>query len=119
MKSGEFTITKRFIELYVIRHSSSSYWADISIDDNGSGGRLKISSDYGNWEYYWGACGTSLKEFIKNLDIGYAANKFGEGNYFLFDDTIKFYNFSIVNTTKGVKFANELLENDEIVFTMI
>ena len=84
----ELTLTKSTVECYKIRSSKNSNWADITIDSNGSTGRIQIASDYGDWQRYWGACGSSFKEFLTKLNIEYAADKFGADNYFDLDKTI-------------------------------
>ncbi len=73
----DFIITKNNIECYKIRHSSATPWADINVDTHGKSGRLSIASDYGNWSYYWGACGEPFKQFLEGLDKHYVARKFG------------------------------------------
>jgi len=87
-----FTIEKKQIESYKIRNTDGGFaWADITIDDSGgkNAGRIQIASDYGQWQNYWGACGTPFKKFLGQLDIHYAAGKFGTGNHFDHDATIK------------------------------
>lgn len=84
-----YTITKSTIENYKLRHESGMYWADINIDAKGKTGRIQIASDFGDWQYYWGACGLSFKEFLIKLDIHYVAGKFGESHWFDIDKTIK------------------------------
>lgn len=88
METVKFTITKTQIECYKIR-SGKGAWADITIDAQGNTGRIQIASDYGSWQYYWGACGERFKRFLADLDIYYAAGKFGEGNWFDLDKTIE------------------------------
>lgn len=75
-------ISKSQVEVYKIRGLKHGAWADITIDANGTTGRISIASDYGSWERYWGACGCSFKEFLCDLDIHYTAGKFGVGNSF-------------------------------------
>lgn len=84
----EFTITKTQCELYKIRHKSGMYWADITLDYEGNTGRIQIASDYGSWQNYWGACGSSFKEFLTKLDIYYTAGKFGTDDWFDLDSTL-------------------------------
>lgn len=86
--SKELTIVKSQIEIYKIRKENSSLWADISLDYNGNAGRINISSDYGDWQYYWGACGEPFKDFLISLNIHYAANKFGADKYFDHEKTM-------------------------------
>jgi len=86
---AEYTIEKSTVENYKIRHPSGMYWADITIDDNGTAGRIQIASDYGNWQNYWSHCGMLFKEFLIGLGIDYSANKFGCNKYFDLEVNIK------------------------------
>lgn len=83
-----YTITKTTIENLKIRSVNGAF-ADINIDQKGETGRVQISSDYGNWQCYWGACGMPFKKFLTTLEIDYVAHKFGEANWFDLDATIK------------------------------
>lgn len=88
--NNAFNITKANIEVYWIRPKGhNSGWADISIDEGETSGRVSIASDYGGWSYYWGACGSGFKQFLIDLDIDYAAGKFGEGSYFDVETTVR------------------------------
>ena len=50
---------------------------DVFLDDLGNGqGKIIISNSYGeNYSYYWGAMGTDLKSFIKEINASYFADK--------------------------------------------
>lgn len=50
---------------------------DIFLDDQGNGrGKIIISNTSGyNFSYYWGSMGSSLKEFLCDIDSGYFINK--------------------------------------------
>lgn len=86
------TISKKTIQLYKIR-GEHGYWADISIDESAlSSGRIQIASDFGSWQNYWGACGSSFKEFLTQLNIEYTAEKFGADKHFDLDATIAHLN---------------------------
>jgi hypothetical protein len=76
-----FTCTKTNVECYKFR-SENSYWADITVDANGGKGRIQIASDYGAWQYYWGAAGENFKVFLTKLGIDYVADKFGCDKHF-------------------------------------
>lgn len=81
-------ITKKSVEVYQLRRfKDSSIWADIYIDENkdGTGGALSIRSDYGDWSYYWGSCGETLKEFICRIDNGYLMGKLARRDEFDYD----------------------------------
>ena len=92
-------ITKETIQLYKIREVGEMGWADISIDEGEQCGRISIASDWGNWQYFWGACGCPFKEFLVHLkkDIHYTANKFGAANWFDLDKTIEQIKREILN----------------------
>lgn len=56
---------------------------DIFLEDKGEGtGKITISDtcrDY-NFSYYWGAMGSDLKTFLKQINPGYFSNKLAVGN---------------------------------------
>lgn len=83
----KFTTEKTTVELYKIRGGNGSY-ADITIDAKDNTGRISISSDFGTWSYFWGACGEEFKPFLTGLDIDYAAGKFGENKWFDYEATM-------------------------------
>lgn len=82
----ENIVTKKTLECYSIRANKT--WAEIALDCGNKSGRLQIASDYGSWQYYWGAAGVPFKEFLQGLDIHYTAGKFGEGRWFDHEATI-------------------------------
>jgi hypothetical protein len=84
-------IEKTQIELYKVRLDGGQGWADISIDAKEKSGRIQIASDWGAWQYYWGACESSFKEFLIGLDIHYTAGKFGTDRFFDQEKTLKLY----------------------------
>ncbi|NDW19455.1 hypothetical protein D0T53_11120 [Dysgonomonas sp. 216] len=65
------------------------YWADITLAYEGNTGRIQIASDYGSWQNYWGACGSSFKVFLTKLEMEYTATKFGADDWFDLDATLK------------------------------
>lgn len=87
MAKTEFIITKTKVEVYKMR-SKDFAWADITIDAKETTGRISIASDYGNWQNYWGACGTSFKKFLQEINIDYCATKFGANKWFDLDKTV-------------------------------
>ena len=93
MEKSEFTIEKSKVECYKIRHPQTGmYWADITLDVMGSKGRISISSDFGNYANFWGACGSGgFKKFLTEIDRYYAADKFGADKWFDLDHTLKYY----------------------------
>jgi hypothetical protein len=86
------TVTKSSVELYQIRFGDSSVgWADITIDAQGTMGRIQIASDYGNWQNFWGACGTDFKSFLGQINKDYAATKFGVEEWIDVAGTLRMY----------------------------
>lgn len=84
-------VSKATTEVY--RLKSERDFANIFIDsaDGATHGTILIHSSYGHWSKYWGACGERFKCFLVDLDIHYAATKFGCGNYFDVSATIEKY----------------------------
>ena len=82
-------ITKTAIQSYKIRGAKHGAWADITVDEGVKSGRLSISSDYGDWQYYWGACGCSFKEFLTGVGKCYVAGKFRADNHLDMKSTAK------------------------------
>jgi hypothetical protein len=82
-----YTFTKKTVECYQFRNLKEG-WADITIDAHEKSGRISIASDFGDYQYYWGACGTSFKELLASLDIHYAAGKFGADKFFDLESTV-------------------------------
>jgi hypothetical protein len=89
MEKTDYSIEKTTVECYKIRHYRG--YADITVDSLGTKGRISISSDWGNYSYFWGACGCSFKQFLININIEYVADKFGADRWFDIESTIKFY----------------------------
>ena len=84
---------KKNVEKYEIRiPETSSYWADIIVDDYGGEkyGRIYIISDYDSsgWSYFWSGCGVPFKQFLTQLDIEYTAGKFGQNKHFDLEKTL-------------------------------
>ncbi len=120
MKISEFTIEKSTVDCYKLR-STSGMWADITIDDNGTKGRIQIASDYGSWQNYWGACGVDFKSFLCGLDKHYVAGKFGANRWFDAEKTITEYRTVIkenikdgyISKQKGISVLSELQSLEE------
>lgn len=115
----KFSMIKTVVECYKIRHNSGMYWADITIDGNHkNSGRIQIASDYGDWQYYWGACGESFKEFLIHLNIDYVAGKFGEDHWVDVDKTIKMYKNYVLESRRKEYFTAEFARiiYDEITY---
>lgn len=92
----ETTITKTQVECYKIRNASGIYWADIVLDSGDDKGRISISSDFGTWSYFWGACG-NFKKFLIKINKEYLADKFNEDRHFDLIGTIKEYKNQIID----------------------
>ena len=85
------SITKKSIDVYKVRSDNNQFsWADISIDqqviEDGERARnpfrISISSDYGNWAFYWSHPGSCWRSFLLEISIDYAAGKFGASEWF-------------------------------------
>lgn len=102
MDKQEFTIEKTTVECYKIRHPQTGmYWADITIDSMGSKGRISISSDFGNYANFWGACGKGgFKNFLTEINIDYAADKFGADRWFDLDSTLNGYKRDVMQNRR-------------------
>jgi len=109
MKNTEYRISKSTIEAFKIR-SNEMYWADINIDANGTQGRIQIASDFGNWQNFWGACGTSFYEFLAKLNIDYFAGKVGANKWFDLDKTIKYLEERIEDCAEDKSHKKTLLK---------
>lgn len=105
----EFNITKETVQVYKLRPAKAGAggWAYITIDAHKSGGRIQIASDYGSWQYYWGAAGENFKKFLIGLDIHYVAGKFGCGRHFDFDKTIIFWKREILRCRRDMSLDAE------------
>jgi hypothetical protein len=87
-----FATTKSTIECYKIRSTDGGFaWADITIDANGTTGRIQIASDYGNWQNYWSHCGTDFKSFLGRINSQYAAEKFSAQPWIDVAGTVQLY----------------------------
>lgn len=89
MNKTTYTITKSNVECYKIRSNNHS-WADITIDAKDNTGRIQIVSDFGDWQFFWGACGKPFKKFLQGLKIDYVANKFNANRWFDLNGTVKY-----------------------------
>jgi hypothetical protein len=112
MKTEKFTIEKTTIECFKMR-SPSGTWADISIDANGKAGRIQIASDYGSWQFYWGACGCEFKEFLCGLDKHYVAGKFGASKWFDSEKTLSEYR-AVIKENFNDGYINKEVNDDAL-----
>lgn len=88
-----YILTKSSVEIYRFRAQGAPYWADVTIDSTpgSKAGRISITSDFGNWTSYWGACGETFKTFLARLDKNYLARNFGADRFFDAAETIRYY----------------------------
>lgn len=103
MKPEEYTVTiNTNIVCYRLRHPSGMYWADITIDaaEGAEEGRIFIASDFGSWQRYWSHCGEPFRKALMGMGIDYVAGKFGEDEYLMFDETMKWYRENILQARK-------------------
>ena len=112
----QYSIKKSLSQVYKFRRPQASYWADITLDDNGTCGRIQIASDFGAWQYYWGACGCPLKEFLIGLNYHYVAGKFKVEEDFFEDETILRYKKDLLaeRRNEGISQQDARLVYDEI-----
>lgn len=90
-------ITKSKIDVYKIRQPDGFGWADIAIDagwlessrDKQNCFRISISSDYGNWAFFWSHPGKCWRKFLISIDMHYAANKFDASKWFDIEATAR------------------------------
>lgn len=75
--------------------------ADIILEDLGEGkGKIIIAAAYGyNFSYYWGSMGSSLKEFLCSINVGYFINKLSDPN----DNGVFDGKASVANIRKYIK----------------
>lgn len=111
IEPGSYVIKKTTVEVYKLRHPTGLYWADITIDAQGKAGRISIASDFGDWQNYWGSCGSSFKEFLCGIDRHYAGNKFGSNKWFNHEKTIAGLKHQISESEKyGYQHSKEVKE---------
>ena len=67
-------ITKTLTETYTLR-GEHGLWAKINLDCGEKSVNVMISSDYGEFNYYWGSTGYIPKKFLCRLDMHYAMKK--------------------------------------------
>lgn len=104
---SEPTITKSTCELYKLRGLPHSGWADITIDAADHHGRIQIASDWGNWSYFWSACGGPFKEFLPHISIDYTAGKFGADSWFDAEATVKTFKQYVVQNQRSGEISKE------------
>jgi len=112
-----YQVTKSKIELYKFRADSGLYWADITIDAHGRGGRISIASDWGSWQNYWGAAGDDFKDFLGRISWDYAADKFEVARHVDVDETIKNWKQQLLEHRREGSIESEDARNvyDELV----
>lgn len=68
------SITKTITETYTLR-GDRCLWAKINLDCGKKSVNVMISSDYGNYGYFWGSTGLNPKSFLCDIDMHYAMKK--------------------------------------------
>lgn len=113
--ASKVAVSKSQIQCYKFRAKNMSWtWADISIDDNGESGRIQIASDFGDWQYYWSACGMPFKKFLSELNIDYMAGKMGAGKFFDHDATLDLYRKETIKDKRKEKKGGYIAELKEL-----
>lgn len=106
----ETTITKTKTETYTLR-GKGSLWAKINLDCGKESVNVMISSDYGEFNYYWGACGTDPKKFLANLNWHYCMKKLmgGTDNLYIpdFNSRLKSFKKLIIESRKEQSITKE------------
>jgi len=67
-------IIKTMTETYSLR-GKKCLWAKINLDCGNETVNVMISSDYGEFNHYWGSCGMTPKEFLMQIDMYYGMGK--------------------------------------------
>lgn len=72
-------IKKTLTETYTLK-DDGCLWAKINIDCGEQSVNVMISSDYGEYNYFWGSTGSNPKQFLTDIDMYYGMNKLMHGN---------------------------------------
>ena len=96
-----FRFTKSESQSYKMRYESGLYWADFTLDNDESSGRIYIASDYGSWTVYWGTIAIPFKEFLLTLTMDYLASRAKQDRYFNAGVTVKNYKDELEDCLKG------------------
>lgn len=67
-------IIKTLTETYSMR-GEKCLWAKINLDCGEESVNVMISSDYGEFNHYWGCCGMNPKKFLTDIDMHYTMKK--------------------------------------------
>jgi hypothetical protein len=92
--------TKSTAEVYLFEGLPHHGWAKFTVQDMGRRGRISIASDYGDWQNGWNACGQGFKQFLCDVGIDYAADKFGADRWFDHDATIKRFREDVLRSRR-------------------
>jgi len=77
-------VTKTMTETYTLR-GKKCLWAKINLDCGEKSVNVMISSDYGEFNYYWGATGLNPKKFLCDIDMHYAMKKLMGGTHEMYE----------------------------------
>lgn len=99
--TDEIKLTKSVAEVYLFEGLPACRWAKFTVQDMGTKGRISIASDFGDWQNGWGSCGVPFKQFLAQLNIEYAADKFGADRWFDADGTTRQFRVDIIERRKS------------------
>lgn len=93
------SIQKTLTETYSLK-GKKCLWAKINLDCGKESVNVMISSDYGEFNHFWGACGKNPKKFLTGLDWHYTMKKLMGGSDNLvepdFAERLKSYKKAII-----------------------
>lgn len=109
------TVKKKQTETYKLSYNYGSFgYANFTLDELGpKSGSLLIQSDYGSYDYQWGSCGVSFKEFLIKISPDYLLSKLGKRNEFNLNNSINGVKREIEEYFKELKVHYTDLIRDE------
>lgn len=81
-------IQKTLTETYSLK-GKKCLWAKINLDCGEESVNVMISSDYGEFNHYWGYCGMNPKEFLIKTDMNYTMKKLMGGSDNMYEPDFK------------------------------
>lgn len=81
-------ITKSKTETYTLI-GSHGLWAKINLDCGEQSVNVMISSDYGEYSYFWGSTGYTPKKFLCTIEMDYCMKKLMGGTGNMYDPDFK------------------------------
>lgn len=73
-ESNKVIIDKKETQTYTLR-GEYGLWAKINLEYGPTSVNVMISSDYGSYDYWWGATGSNPKAFLTRIDMYYTMKK--------------------------------------------